>query len=106
MSENTTKTNTRGKLRHFTVMPAALLLAIPFLAACGTAREWDTLQIIPGSLRFRNAETPAYFKDKFRNGNIYQVFRPVMVVDKIIEDLRYRELIRADSKIGVSHTGI
>ncbi|MCZ6556742.1 MAG: hypothetical protein O7A69_03075, partial [SAR324 cluster bacterium] len=92
--------------RHFTMMPAALLLAIPFLAACGTARERDTLQIIPGSLRFRNAETPAYFKDKFRNGNIYQDFRPLMDVDTIFEYMRYRVLIRADSKRGVSHTGI
>ncbi len=90
MSENTTKTNARGKPRHLTVMLVALMLAVPFLAACSTARERDTPQNISGILRLRNEETLPYFQDILRSGNLYQDFLPVLVVDTISEDLRYR----------------
>ncbi len=71
------------------VAAALLLLA---LAACSTARLRDEPRNMLGSLRFRDAEAQRYFDGVYRSGDLYQDFRPVLVVDAIYKDQRYRTL--------------
>lgn len=92
MGENTTKTKPSHRLaRHWRLLPAVVAACL-LLAACSTARQRGTPENLLGNLRFRNDETFEFFHRVYRSGNLYRDFRPVMVVDAIFEDLRYREL--------------
>jgi hypothetical protein len=69
-----------------------LAVLVAFLAACSTAQQRESPTSIVGVLRFRDARAAALFRDSHRAGNLYQDFRPVMTVDALPLDLRYREL--------------
>jgi len=69
-----------------------LLVGSLLLVGCSTARQRDEPANLLGSLRFRDDQTFEFFQAVYRSGNLYRDFRPVMVVDTIYEDLRYREL--------------
>lgn len=68
------------------------MLAVVVLAGCTSARQRGEPTNLAGSLRFKNEDTFRYFHEVYRSGNLYQDFRPVMVVDAIYEDMRYRRL--------------
>lgn len=70
-----------------------MLAALAALAAaCSTAQLRESPSSIVGVLRFRDARAAALFRDTHRAGNLYQDFRPVMSVDAVPMDRRYREL--------------
>jgi len=69
-----------------------LVLAVIVLFGCTSARQRGEPTNLAGSLRFRNEDTFRYFHEVYRSGNLYQDFRPVMVVDAIYEDMQYRRL--------------
>lgn len=62
------------------------------LAGCSTARRRDTPQGPISLLHYRDPATEAYFRDVYRTGNLYEDFRPALVVDAIFEGRRYRQL--------------
>ena len=73
-------------------MIVLLLLWVLLLAGCTSARQRGEPTNLEGSRRFRNEDTFRYFHDVYRSGNLYQDFRPVLVVDAIYEDAEYRSL--------------
>lgn len=76
----------------FPAVALVLAVAAALAAGCTTARERQSPQNIVGSLRYRSAETESFFQHTFRSGNLYSEFRPVMIVDAIFQDERYRQL--------------
>ncbi len=96
MDENTTKTKAlwpaAPRAGAVAALAAGLLAAWLGLAACTTARQREDPASLLGSLRFRDEQTFEFFHSVYRSGNLYRDFRPVMVVDTIYEDLRYRKL--------------
>jgi hypothetical protein len=74
------------------LLAAALLAALLAVAACSTARQRDTPQGPLTLLHYRDPATAAYFRDTYRSGNLYEDFRPALVVDAIVEDRTYRRL--------------
>jgi hypothetical protein len=76
-------------------VPTALaVLAVLLIAAgagCSTARQREEPTGPLSLLRFRDAQTAAYFAHVYRTGNLYVDFRPVLIVDAIVEDRAYRE---------------
>jgi hypothetical protein len=71
---------------------AGLALSLALLTGCSTARERERPEGPLSLLRFRDAQTYAYFQHVYRSGNLYLDFRPALVVDAIVEDRRYRTL--------------
>jgi hypothetical protein len=65
------------------------------LLACTSAQERTSPTNIVGALRFRNARAAELFANTHRAGNLYQDFRPVLVVDAVPMDLQYRRLYLA-----------
>ena len=88
MGQNTTKTRTVFRPSR----AVGLVLAVIVLAGCTSARQREEPTNLSGSLRFKNEDTFRYFHNVYRSGNLYQDFRPVMVVDAIYEDMQYRRL--------------
>ncbi len=69
---------------------AAALVAL--VAGCTTAQERTSPTSLLGTLRYRDARAAEAFQNTHRAGNLYQDFRPVMVVDAVPMDLHYRQL--------------
>jgi hypothetical protein len=92
MNGNTTKTKALCMSRPRLRLVLSLLAAGLLLTGCTTARQRDDPANLLGNLRFRSEETFDFFHAVYRSGNLYRNFRPVMVVDTIYEDQRYREL--------------
>jgi hypothetical protein len=88
-----------GTRRLPAALPVAALVAVLLLAllatglaACSTARRRDTPEGPLTLLKYRDAATEDYFRDVYRSGNLYEDFRPALVVDAIVEDMDYRRL--------------
>jgi hypothetical protein len=71
-------------------MPWAGGLCAGLLLACTTAQERDSPSDLLSGLRFRDPQTAALFLNTHRAGNLYEDFRPVMAVDAVPMDLKYR----------------
>lgn len=65
------------------------------LLGCTTAQQRESPTNLLGTLRFRDARAVEAFQSTHRAGNLYQDFRPVMVVDAVPMDLQYRRLYLA-----------
>lgn len=71
---------------------AGLLALAPLLGGCTTARQRDEPRSMLGNLRFRDGESRRHFHQSYRSGNLYQDWRPVLVVDAIFKDEAYRRM--------------
>ena len=70
------------------VMIALLVLA---MVGCSTARNRDEPSGPMSLLRFRNAEIASHLSGSYRTGSLYLDFRPVLIVDALLEDSRFYE---------------
>jgi hypothetical protein len=98
MDQNTTnRAAKRGRLCGISQGGRSLVAAclLGLLLGCTTAQQRESPTNLVGTLRFRDAGAVEAFQSTHRAGNLYQDFRPVMVVDAVPMDLRYRQLYLA-----------
>ena len=69
----------------------SVLIAAVAVGGCSTARERYEPTGPLSLLRFRDAETASHLAESYRTGSLYLDFRPVLIVDALLEDSRFYE---------------